>query len=116
MARVKKKRRPWNLKGLIIAHLRKIFFYSPLRREAIEGAKVGNLYKSAGNGKKYPINEVTVDHISPVVDPKVGFVDWNTFIARLFCDKTNLQVISKEEHKKKTTRERKERKATKDKS
>lgn len=108
-----KKRRPWNLKGLIISHLRKIFFYSPLRREAISKAKVGNLYRSGINGKKYPINEVKVDHVIPVVDPKVGFVDWNTFIDRLFCPVENLQVISKEEHDAKTKKERKERAKTK---
>lgn len=108
-----KKRRKWNLKGLIISHLRKIFFYSPLRREAMEKAKVGDLYRSGGNGKKYPKDQMKVDHILPVVDPKTGWVDWNTFIDRLFCPVENLQVISKEEHEKKTKAEQKQRRQNK---
>ena len=29
-------------------------------------------------GKKRRRNNAAVDHIDPVVDPEVGFVDWNT--------------------------------------
>lgn len=105
-----KKKREYNLKRIIISALRKIFFYSPLRREALELAKVGNMYKSAGNGKKFPVNCVTVDHIIPVVDPKKGFTNWDDFINRLFCPVKNLQVLSKEEHNAKTQKERKQRK------
>ena len=108
-----KKKRVWTLKSLIISALRKIFFYSPLRREALERAKVGDLYKCAITGKKYPINMVTVDHTDPVVDPKKGWVDWDTFINRLFCSVENLQVVNKDEHKKKTKKENQERKKNK---
>jgi hypothetical protein len=104
-----KKKRVYNLQRLIIGALRKIFWYSPLRREALEKAKVDMLYKCAITKKKFPINEVTVDHIEPVVDPKIGFVDWNTFISRLFCEVGNLQVLSKKAHAEKTKREKKER-------
>lgn len=107
---MRKRKRTWNLKFIIISALRKIFFYSPLRKEALERAKSGSLYKSAGNRKRYPINEVTVDHIDPVVDPAKGFENWDTFISRLFCPVENLQVLSKKEHNAKTQKERKERK------
>lgn len=106
-----KKKRTWNLKSLIISHLRKIFFYSPLRKLALDSAKTETgLYKCAVTKKAFPINLVTVDHINPVVEPKKGWKDWNTFIERLFCDVSNLQVLSKDAHKKKTEKERKERK------
>lgn len=111
-----KRKRVYNLKSLIISALRKIFFYSPLRRQALEKAKVGNLYRSGINGQKYPINCVTVDHIIPVIDLKKGFVDWNTFIERLFCPVENLQVISKDEHSEKTKAERKKRKSARSKN
>lgn len=104
-----RKKRVYNLQRLIIGALRKIFWYSPLRREALEKAKIGLLYKCAITKKKFPINEVTVDHIIPVVDPQIGFVDWNTFVARLFCDVNNLQVLSKVAHAKKTKEERSRR-------
>jgi len=37
--------------------------------------------------------QVNLDHVVPVVEPAVGFVDWNTFIDRLFCDESNFQII-----------------------
>lgn len=29
-------------------------------------------------------NIMAIDHINPVVDPRTGFVDWNTYIERMF--------------------------------
>ena len=49
---------------------------------------------------------VAVDHIAPVVDVQDGFVDWNQFIDRLFCDVSNLQVICDTCHDSKTHLER----------
>jgi 5-methylcytosine-specific restriction endonuclease McrA len=49
---------------------------------------------------------VEVDHIIPVVDPKVGFVDWNTFIERLFTERDNFQTLCKPCHKKKSRAEK----------
>lgn len=50
--------------------------------------------------------KVAVDHISPVISVSEGFVDFNTFIDRLFCDAANLQVICDDCHNKKTQSER----------
>ena len=52
---------------------------------------------------------MSVDHITPVVSVDDGFLDFNTFIARLFCDASNLQVICDEDHQNKTNAERAER-------
>jgi 5-methylcytosine-specific restriction endonuclease McrA len=54
---------------------------------------------------EFPAKEVQVDHIQPVVDPKTGFIDWDTFIDRLFCEKENLQVLCTACHKVKTSKE-----------
>lgn len=59
---------------------------------------------------EFPAKEVQVDHISPVVVPSEGFVSWDKFITRLFCDKQNLQVLCKPCHKNKTAEEKKARK------
>lgn len=52
-----------------------------------------------------------VDHIKPVVDPQEGFVSWDEFINRLFCEKDNLQALCKTCHKIKTAKEKKKRNA-----
>ena len=55
------------------------------------------------------MKEVQVDHIIPVVDFD-GFKDWDTYIKSLFCSIKNLQVLCRECHKEKTTRENIKRK------
>ena len=54
-----------------------------------------------------------IDHIQPVVETSVGFVDWNTYISRLFCSSNNLQLLCPLCHKNKTLVEQQERKAAK---
>lgn len=60
--------------------------------------RVGSHYVCNLCKEEYPASEVNVDHIAPVVDPVEGFIDWNTFIERLFCSKDNLQVLCTECH------------------
>lgn len=56
--------------------------------------------------------DMEVDHIKPVVDPKKGFVSWDDFIDRLFCEANNLQAICKGCHKIKTKKEKEVRNGT----
>jgi 5-methylcytosine-specific restriction endonuclease McrA len=75
--------------------------------------KTGKLamhYKCAKCKKHFVATDVQVDHIFPVVDPKVGFVSWDMFIDRIFCEIENLQVMCKPCHKVKTEEEKLERK------
>jgi 5-methylcytosine-specific restriction endonuclease McrA len=53
--------------------------------------------------------EMEVDHIKPAIDPKKGFISWDSFINNLFCEKENLQAICKVCHKEKTLKEKQER-------
>lgn len=50
-------------------------------------------------------SKVVIDHIDPVVDPKTGFVDFNTYFERMWCDKSNLQKICGDCHRLKTNAE-----------
>lgn len=50
-------------------------------------------------------SKVAIDHIDPVIEPNVGFVDLNTYFKRLWCDRSNLQKICGECHRKKTNAE-----------
>jgi|TARA_R110000851_G_scaffold142080_1_gene280422 5-methylcytosine-specific restriction endonuclease McrA len=67
-------------------------------------------YKCAACTDLFVADDVQVDHIAPVVDPAVGFVDWNTFIERLYCEIAYFQVLCKPCHKLKTAEERSQRK------
>ncbi len=88
------------------------------RYECIKRAKVGyGLYKcdlcgTVGpptlppeEGKKSRIKNIAADHIDPVVDPNVGFVDWNTFIERLFVELPGWQALCHKCHSIKTREE-----------
>jgi hypothetical protein len=52
--------------------------------------------------QEYTQKDVQVDHIKPVIDPKKGFVSWDTYIDRMFCEAPNLQVLCKICHADKT--------------
>lgn len=64
-------------------------------------------YRCADCQKEYPLSDVNVDHIDPVVDPAIGFVDWNTYVSRMFCPKDGLQVLCGACHTIKTNKEKK---------
>lgn len=51
------------------------------------------------------VKNVIVDHTDPVIDPKVGFTTWDSFIEGLFVEIDKLQVICKECHDIKTKEE-----------
>lgn len=68
--------------------------------------RLGNHYRCSNCNRDYAARFVQVDHIEPIVDPVVGFVDWNTIIERMFCTKDKLQILCKECHAAKTASER----------
>ena len=72
--------------------------------------RIAQHYRCAGCGLDFPLKEIQVDHIHPVVDVKKGFVSWDVFINRLYCEAKKLQVLCKAKcHKEKSSRERKVR-------
>lgn len=107
------------LKATIISSLRKISYQAPNRKKAMDRVKTRDLVGNFKNGKpkylnqykcnlckkKFKSTEIQVDHIAPVIDPTVGFRDWNTYMSRLFCELSNLQVLCKRCHNIKTKRE-----------
>ncbi len=66
-------------------------------------------YRCASCKGIFPSAKVAVDHISPVVDPATGFVDWNTYVDRMFCSESGLQVLCEVCHTQKTKEEREQR-------
>jgi 5-methylcytosine-specific restriction endonuclease McrA len=75
-------------------------------------AKTGKLamhYKCAKCKKLFVAADVQADHVKPVVDPAKGFVSWDVFIDRLFCEIENFQILCRNCHKDKTSNEKKQR-------
>jgi hypothetical protein len=101
--------------------LRSGFRKYPSKYETLKEASVGKKlnhktkriaehFKCAECKQDYPAKEVNVDHVSPVVCPVEGFVNWDVYIKRMFCGKENLQVLCKTCHDLKSAEERKVRK------
>lgn len=57
-------------------------------------------------GNKRRRKNIVADHIRPIVDPSVGFVDWNTWISRGFVELPAFQAICWQCHTDKTNEER----------
>jgi 5-methylcytosine-specific restriction endonuclease McrA len=72
--------------------------------------RIAQHYLCSSCSKEFPAKDVQVDHIHPVVDPKKGFISWDVFIERLYCEKENLQVLCKGCHLVKSNEEKKEKK------
>lgn len=96
----------------------------PQKHQALKDACVGKKlnratgkeifhYKCAGCGKLFKGADVAVDHIEPVVNPKTGFVSWDVYIERMFCEADGFQVLCHTCHGIKTQNEREERKRCK---
>lgn len=111
----------WNQEAAIRGALRRTFSRSPVIRDVLFKVRreIPKYNKDGSRSKKdavqYRCNacntyvgstKVSVDHINPVVSVSEGFIDFNTFIARLFCDASNLQVICDSCHNVKTQSER----------
>lgn len=98
MAKAKK----WNPKSRIIAAVRKIWLWSPLRREALKRAKTASgLYKCSDCDNEY--EKVHVDHIEPVIDVKNGWQGYDSFVERLlFISDSGVQILCETCHSTKT--------------
>lgn len=59
-----------------------------------------------GCGAVVPETTSVVDHSHPVIDPHVGFVSWDIYIARMFCEEEGFQILCKPCHDTKTKQER----------
>jgi len=107
---------PGRIRSFITAVLRSGSRRWPPRYQTLNNAYVGQRLNTKTNreGKHYlcalcqgefPAKEVQIDHISPVVDPEKGFISWDVFIERLYCDADNMQTVCKPCHKIKSKKE-----------
>ena len=121
----RKKPKTYNQNAAIRAALRRTFSRSPIVREVLmAGRREMPKYKKDGTLAAKPAvqyqcqicnewvssTKVSVDHVIPVIPMDGTFVDWNTFVERLFCDRSNLQRVCEGCHHTKTQYERQQRK------
>ena len=91
---VKKARGKQNLNTFVKGLLRRGTFHWRARTEAMTNARVERgKYKCSQCQDLFGPKEVALDHILPVVDPKVGFTTWDDYINRLFCPAEGFQVL-----------------------
>ena len=110
-------------KAQILGAIRRLFARSQkvkyIRECAIcktkKGPRGGKMYKCAMCNKCYPAKDTQVDHIDEVVplDKTLNDMDYNEIIERLDCDLSNLQLLCKTCHNKKTQEENKIRRKNK---
>lgn len=94
-------------KRKIINALRRLGLFSPSRIECIKRARVSRgLYACRCCGDIVGPKEYNVDHIESIINPKMGFTTWDSYIDRLFCGVDGLQLLCKDCHRDKTDAER----------
>lgn len=105
--------KPFDYKRLVIAAIRKIWLWSPMRRNAIKKAEVqGGLRKCNICGKKELKENTQVDHVFPCV-PTTGWDSWDGYIKRSLDPEVEVQVLCKPCHKQKSNKENATRKKKK---
>jgi 5-methylcytosine-specific restriction endonuclease McrA len=70
-------------------------------------------FRCAACAGLFTSTNIQVDHIHAIIDPKIGFTNWDDVVSAMFCEKENLQVLCKPCHKIKTAEERKLKKESK---
>lgn len=121
-AKSKPKKKPkFNFQTAVRGAIRRAFARSPKVRETLMKVRreVPKYNKDGTRAKRDAVQylcavcqewvsstKIEVDHIEPVIDPSVGFVDWNTYVERIDCDVDNLRPICTTCHKNKTAQER----------
>lgn len=115
-------------KNWIISLLRRGTMRWPPRNQCLANAKtkkkrnkktnrLAQHYRCNGCKKDFPMKEVCVDHIQPVVSTSDGFTDFDRYIERMYCSIEGLQVLCNNGedscHAKKTKKERECRKGGK---
>jgi 5-methylcytosine-specific restriction endonuclease McrA len=68
--------------------------------------KLCKLHQCASCRKLFPQNAIKADHIEPVIDPRVGFISWDVYIDRMFCEVENFQALCGKCHDKKTANDK----------
>ena len=98
-----KKPRVFDLKRFLIPLLRKKSLYYPERQRCLQLARIERgFYRCNACSGSFSRTQVHVDHRDSVVGVKDGWVDWNTYIERLFVPAEKLQCLCIQCHESKS--------------
>jgi len=99
------------IKDFIIRHLRLASYKWPDRTIAKNKARISRGQYQCNICKEiFHYKEIQLDHIKPIIDPLTGWIDFNSFIKRLFCSAEGFQVLCRGCHAEKTQKENRLRK------
>ncbi len=105
-----KKRPKYNLGTRLRSALRDVWRRSPAPQALLKEKRVApNTWLCSACGGRFNRKEIRIDHIEPVV-AVTGFVDWNTYVERMFCGTGGLQLMCLRCHDVKCVDERRARK------
>lgn len=93
-----------------LAIRRASYKYPPRYTAKVNARRGRNQYECALCNKLFPNKSVQVDHKNPVIDPSTGFVDWNDYVHRMFCDLDGFQILCTDCHIAKSKEENSRRK------
>jgi hypothetical protein len=79
----------------------------------IASGRLAKHFKCAACAEEFPASKIQVDHIEAIINPKIGFTNWDDVVNAMFCEKENLQCLCLDCHKAKTAQERKLKKESK---
>lgn len=121
-------RKPFNTKNWLISALRRMSLrYPPANRARNRTKEVYFILSKKGKSlrrvkftceicgtKDLKSKEVELDHIVPLVDPKIGFTDWNTYLEKYLIQEADFQLICIPCHRIKTAKETEQRVETRE--
>jgi 5-methylcytosine-specific restriction endonuclease McrA len=92
----------------VIGFLKRAFSQSQHKKEVLAdaqdpnkfGPRGGKMYKCGKCDGSFPMKDVQVDHVEPVIPLHTPALDMSTdvILSRLWCDKDNLMVLCKKCH------------------
>ena len=87
------------LKTFLIQNLRRISYRWPERGSALRKARISRgLYLCNHCKGQFKSKEINVDHVIPIIDPVMGWVNIEIYIERMFCNEDGFQVLCKNCH------------------
>lgn len=104
------------VKSFVISGLRRLSYRWPGRYLALKASNRGrNQYVCAmcPEGTLHPRKAIQLDHIVPIVDPIIGWTNFDDFITRMFVEQDGFQSLCRTHHAEKTLHENSIRKANK---